>query len=146
MTKQNSSVVALPVNGPRPAPGTRRCSLTQISEDGTLWVRDEAWAERPCDWLDTHALRVDALNVGDTVLVQFFDGDARGVVLGRVGPYRAPSPAARFTLEATEVLTLKCGDATLDLRADGKAVLKGDDVLIRARGLQRIKAGSVSIN
>ena len=69
-----------------------------------------------------------------------------GVVLGRIASYTAPASPARLTLEATEVLTLKCGDATLDLRADGKAVLKGEDVLIRATGLQRIKAGSVSIN
>jgi len=146
MTKQQNSVVALPVSNPRPTPGTRRCSLTHIAEDGTLWVRDDARADYPCDWLDTQSLRVDALSVGDAVLAQFFDGDSRGIVLGRIGPYRAPAPAARFTLEATEVLTFKCGDATLDLRADGKAVLKGDDVLIRARGQQRIKAGSVSIN
>lgn len=146
MRKQPSSVVSLPVSPPRPAPGTRRCSLTRISDDGTLWVCDEERADLPCDWLDTQSLHVSPLEVGDTVLVQFLEGASRGIVLGRVGPYRAPAPVARFTLEATEVLTFKCGDATLDLRADGKAVLRGDDVLIRARGLQRIKAGSVSIN
>ncbi|WP_374402470.1 hypothetical protein [Niveibacterium sp.] len=146
MTKQRSSVVALPRNVQRPAPGVRRCSLSQIADDGTLWVSDAGRADYPCDWLETQSLRVDTLKVGDIVLVQFLDDDARGVVLGRVGPYRAPTPSAKFTLEATEVLTLRCGNATLDLRADGKAVLRGDDVLIRARGLQRIKAGSVSIN
>ena len=33
-----------------------------------------------------------------------------------------------------------------DLRADGKVRSRGDDVLVRAKGTQRIRAGSVSIN
>jgi hypothetical protein len=67
--------------------------------------------------------------------------------MGVVGPYRAPEPQKRLTLEATEVLTLKCGEVSIDLRAaDGKMMLRGEDVLLRAKGTQRIKAGSVSIN
>ena len=41
---------------------------------------------------------------------------------------------------------LRCGEASLDLRADGKVLLRGDDVLVRAKGTQRIRAGTVSIN
>jgi hypothetical protein len=95
-----------------------------------------------CLWLENAQMSA-RLQPGDQVL--FVRTNAlQGVVLGRVGVY-APAPST-LSFEATEVLTLKCGDATLDLRADGKAVLKGEEVLIRARGLQRIKAGSVSIN
>ena len=97
-----------------------------------------------CLWLENAAQPVP-LQVGEQVLF-VRTNPKQGVVLGRVGVYSPAVPQARVTIEATEVLTLKCGEASLDLRADGKAVLKGDDVLIRAKGLQRIKAGSVSIN
>jgi hypothetical protein len=43
-------------------------------------------------------------------------------------------------------LSLKCGDASIDLRADGKVMIRGEDVLVRAKGTKRIRAGTVSIN
>jgi hypothetical protein len=49
-------------------------------------------------------------------------------------------------LEATEALTLRCGEASIELRADGSAIVKGEDVLLRAKGTQRIRAGNVAIN
>ena len=71
---------------------------------------------------------------------------ARGVVLGRIGPYGQSQPASRVVVCATESLELKCGDASIDLRADGKVMVRGEDVLLRAKGTQRIRAGTVSIN
>lgn len=124
--------------------GVARARLVEIGEGGVLKVSLPSGSEFLCDWLDNGV--AVALQPGDLLLALPPDASGRGIVLGRIGPYRPAEPQPRVTLEATEVLSLKCGDATLDLRADGKAVLKGDEVLIRARGLQRIKAGSVSIN
>lgn len=139
-----TNVLPLPAIAATTAPERLvRASLLEICEDGFLRVQGPA-GEFRCDCLDG-ATR-PAMRVGDCVLALAPDGTGVGVVIGRIVPYRPPQPEPRLTLEATEVLTLKCGDATLDLRADGKAVLKGEDVLIRATGLQRIKAGSVSIN
>ncbi|MCX9156603.1 hypothetical protein OPU71_10765 [Niveibacterium sp. 24ML] len=121
-----------------------RAELIAITEEGNLTVRDDAGREFDCDWLVTGADLV--LQPGDRLAVLPPDSTGKGLALGRVGAYQKPEPQARITLEATESVTLRCGDTVLDLRADGKAILKGDDVLIRAKGLQRIKAGSVSIN
>jgi len=121
--------------------GVQRAQLLAIDGDGWLRVVVDGREPWRCLWLEGKPLEV-----GDSVLVLPPGPTNPGVVLGRIATYAAPVSPARLTLEATEVLTLKCGDATLDLRADGKAVLKGEDVLIRAKGLQRIKAGSVSIN
>jgi len=82
------------------------------------------------------------------IVLRAADGQL-GVVLGRIGPYapaQAAAPAQHVTIEATQTLTLKCGEASVDLRADGKLMIRGEDVLVRARGTQRIKAGTVSIN
>ena len=121
--------------------GLLRGRLLAIDGDGWLRVQVDGHEPWRCLWLEGKPLEA-----GDAVLVLAPAAASPGVVLGRIASYTAPASPARLTLEATEVLTLKCGDATLDLRADGKAVLKGEDVLIRATGFQRIKAGSVSIN
>ena len=73
-----------------------------------------------------------------------------GVVLGRVGRYRAPEPAPQppphVVIEAAEQLTLRCGPSSIDLRSDGKLLIRGDDVVSRATRTQRIKGGTVAIN
>jgi hypothetical protein len=143
MSKNRLTLVVKPsAAAPEPATGgLLRGELLAIENDGWLSVvvpGNDPWR---CLWLEGKPLEL-----GDQVLVLPPGAGCPGVVVGRIASYVAPVTPARLTLEATEVLTLKCGDATLDLRADGKAVLKGEDVLIRAKGLQRIKAGSVSIN
>lgn len=84
----------------------------------------------------------------------------RAVMLGVVGDWptggtvptgaqavaRTPAPAPVLRLEATEALTLACGKSSIELRADGKLMVRGEDVLVRATGTQRIRAGTVSIN
>ena len=89
------------------------------------------------------------LAVDDSVLVavphESWVG-ARGVVLGQISRYGESQPASRVVVCATESLELKCGEASIDLRADGKVMVRGEDVLLRAKGTQRIRAGTVSIN
>lgn len=136
---------AATADAPPPAPAAERVTLLGLLPDGALRVRNASGTDYLCDWLDTGAAA--ELAVDDRLLALPPDASGRGVVLGRLGPYRAPQPQARLTLEATEVLTLKCGDVSIDLRAaDGKLMLRGDDVLLRAKGTQRIRAGNVAIN
>jgi hypothetical protein len=123
-----------------------RARLLAIQDDGVLWVQMPDGSECSCDWLESATTAALALAVGDAVLVMPESAGAPAVVLGRVGRYHAPVAPAQLTLEATESLTLKCGEASVDLRADGKVMVRGEDVLLRAKGTQRIRAGTVSIN
>lgn len=140
---ETARVLALP-HEVDPLP--QRAEVTALLEGGLIRVRLSGGREWDAAWLQAGSNASVALAIHDWVIVLPPAGGHPAVVMGRIGPYSPPAPPARLCLEATEVLTLKCGDAVLDLRADGKAVLRGEDVLIRARGLQRIKAGSVSIN
>ncbi len=106
-------------------------------------VSDGDDRHRDCDWLAGPGTVGVPLVIDDAVLVQPMPGGQRAIVLGRIGPY---TPAPRVTIEAAETLTLKCGDSSVDLRADGKLMIRGEDVLVRAKGTQRIRAGTVSIN
>ncbi|MHC4216005.1 MAG: hypothetical protein ACYSWP_21855 [Planctomycetota bacterium] len=92
------------------------------------------------------------LAAGDTVLVWLPEGDEeRGVVLGRIGPSRAAVNKQKETpdeivIEAKKNLTFKCGDGSITLRKDGKILIKGKDLVSRAKRMNRIKGGAVTIN
>lgn len=120
--------------------------LEAVTDGGYLLVRDSSSNQYVCDWLEaTDGARV-ALNVGDRLLVLRLRADQHSVVLGRIGRYRELTPAQHVSVEATESISMKCGDASIDLRADGKVLIRGDDIVVRAKGTKRIRAGTVSIN
>lgn len=52
----------------------------------------------------------------------------------------------RIVLTGEEEIELRCGDASISLKKNGKLVIKGAYVETRARGTNRIKGGSVQIN
>lgn len=87
---------------------------------------------------------------GDEVLVLLVEG-GRAVVLGRVGP-SAEADAANselpdeIVLEARKGMTLRVGEGSITLRADGKVLIKGRDLVSHARRMNRIRGGSVSLN
>jgi hypothetical protein len=114
-----------------------RAKVLGMEADGALRVAS-SFGEWLCDRLLTGVV----IEPGDTVLVLPPGPDGDAVVLGRVGRAQAP----RVELRAAASLTLACGDALLEMRADGKVLLKGDDVVLRAKGTQRIRAGNVAIN
>jgi hypothetical protein len=105
-----------------------------------------------CDFLETSASATVQLKLGDQVLVLSSEGpEQNGIVLGRIGRYRMPQTQANqvadhIVVEAKETLTLKCGESSVDLRKDGKLMIRGKDVLSRAKRSQRIKGGTVGIN
>lgn len=79
----------------------------------------------------------------------FEAGDpARPLLLGLA---QAPAREARvdgkrITLTGEEQVELRCGEASIILRRDGRLVIRGAYVETRAKGTNRIKGGSVQIN
>jgi hypothetical protein len=123
-----------------------RAHLLKICDDGTLLVQTTSPDVCACDWLESGTSTMQPLAVGDPLLVLPGIEGSRGVVLGRIARYAKVPVTANLRLEATASITLKCGQSSIDLRADGKVLIKGDDVLVRAKGTKRIRAGTVSIN
>lgn len=97
------------------------------------------------------------------VALAFEGGDpSLPLILGFVstrleGPTRQSSPAGgrqrelfidgqRVQVAADSELLLRCGDASILLRSDGKLVIKGTEILSRASGINKIKGGLVNIN
>ena len=61
-------------------------------------------------------------------------------------PFEARLDGERVVLEGKREIVLKCGEASITLRRDGKMVLRGAYIETYARGVNRIKGGSVKIN
>lgn len=120
-----------------------RARVLRLDDQGLIVVAGTS-AELQCEVLESQSGA--ALAPGDTVMVAMPDAiDGFGVVLGRVCRHKGEA-TARVVVAASQSLTLQCGESSIDLRADGKVVIRGDDVLVRAKGTKRIRAGSVSIN
>jgi hypothetical protein len=128
------------------APITLRAELLAINEDGSLLVRTADGQEFQCDWLENNSNANIILEIGDRLLCVPANEHEPGIVLGRIGSYRKPQPQEHVTIEASASLTLKCGESSVELRSDGRTMLKGEDVLLRAKGTQRIRAATVAIN
>jgi hypothetical protein len=52
----------------------------------------------------------------------------------------------RVVLEAADEIELRCGEASILLRKNGRVMIRGAHVETRSRGVNRIKGGSVQIN
>lgn len=81
----------------------------------------------------------------------FERGDPRLPLI--VGLVEAPAPARSATIDGKRVvltgeeeIELRCGEASISLKKNGKLVIRGAYVETRARGTNRIKGGSVQIN
>lgn len=122
-----------------------RAEFIEICDSGLIIVLFGDGHRRSCEVLETFP-NGPPLVAGDRLLVVPPVGTEAGVVVGRIGRYREALCDSHVMVEASESLTLKCGAASIDLRADGKVMVRGEDVLLRAKGTQRIRAGTVSIN
>lgn len=119
--------------------------LVELSAAGSLVVETAAGVRHDCQWLQVSVLPA-ALREGDTVLVLPLPASA-AVVIGRITTYDDHDALPEVIhLAAAQGLSLRCGESSVDLRADGKVMIRGEDVLVRAKGTKRIRAGTVSIN
>lgn len=61
-------------------------------------------------------------------------------------PVEAHVDGKRVTIEGADEVVLRCGQASITLRRNGKVIIKGSYVETHAAGVNRIKGGSVQIN
>ena len=91
---------------------------------------------------------------GREVMVTFLDGDiGRPVItglftepVGPAGQRHMKFNAAELDFEASSKLTFQCGKSSITLHRDGKIVLRGEHVVSRASGVNRIRGGSIELN
>ena len=105
----------------------------------------------------THARSVVAINqkaVGQQAVLAFEDGDlAKPIILGLIAAasrteakVTVSADSDKFVVLAEREIELRCGEASITLTRAGKVLIKGEYVLTRAKGINRIKGAAVSIN
>lgn len=147
---------------PSPPPGVQLPGvvigrLVEISERGAPLVRlpaDGGENLRPA----RSVLTIDRRWLGAEVVLTFENGNReQPIILGLLSPNDAtPLPTAtslmvtadddRLELTADREIVLRCGKASITLTRAGKVLIRGDYVLSRSSGVNRIKGGSVQIN
>jgi hypothetical protein len=89
------------------------------------------------------------------VVIGLVEDGGGGKLLGELltrapAPTRAPVEARvdgkRVVIEGQDEVVLRCGEASITLRRDGKVLVRGAYVETQAKGVNRIKGGAVKIN
>jgi hypothetical protein len=101
-------------------------------------------------------LPVSETQVGQEVVLLFERGDvAQPIIVGSIQPLQQPEGkgAVAVTLDGEQLIftaekeiVLRCGKSSITLTRAGKVLIRGEYVLSRASGENRIKGGSVQIH
>lgn len=92
---------------------------------------------------------MDGIEVGDQVCAAFDQNRCdRPIVLGRLScdtSKNLTANAGTLIVDDNQI-TLKCGKASINLKADGTVAIRGTNVASRASNTNRIRGGNVQIN
>lgn len=85
---------------------------------------------------------------GQRVVLAFVDGDlSRPLILTLLDtPADEPSTPRTLRIAAGEELRIECGKSSIHLRADGRVEIRGEHLVSRSRGANKVKGGSVHLN
>jgi hypothetical protein len=127
--------------------------VERVDEAGTPWVRLPCGRSTAARWLVglTHEQLRVAQAAGTPVILALI-GRSEAVILGVLADPGSPARAEavvdgkKVAVTGEEEVTLRCGKASITLTRAGKVLIKGDYVLSRASGVNRIKGGAVQIN
>ncbi len=138
--------------------------LTGIDDEGRLLFRPEGSMDDPIAVaiglpVADGTLVKAARQQSRAMVVRTGDTPARWVLVGlvrerlstqavtaRPGQLEVAMDGETLRLTAERDIVLKCGEASLTLRKDGKIVLSGTNVLTASRGPNRIKGASIALN
>ena len=107
-------------------------------------------------------IKLTQTQIGAQVVVMFENGDVRLPII--VGVLQQPKPFSqiaeampvqqvsvnadndRFVVSAEREIVLRCGDASITLTRTGKVIIKGNYIVSRSTGYNKIKGAAVDIN
>jgi hypothetical protein len=156
--KKRSAVVQLDAARVRRITGHR---IGTVCRDGEEMFAD--YAENP------HGRLRARTTLGPQAILEIAEGTAREallvfedersdlpIVIGLLAAAAAPVASEpklvasvdgkRVVIEGHDEIVLRCGEASITLRRNGRVVVRGAYVETRSRGVNRIKGGSVQIN
>ncbi len=82
--------------------------------------------------------------VRDTIVSRSEEAPAQSETLR--SDFRLESEKSSTRIEDDEEVLMVCGKSSIKLRADGKVIIKGTEIVSRSSGANKIKGASVNIN
>ncbi len=167
--KQTPSVVEVDFSRPVRLRGNRVGRLVRWSETEGAIVDHSSNPHGPIAARSTVPLGDDAVqeavaNHQEVLLVFEAERSDKPIIVGLIQPQNAPVALRRherhrpstelealvdgkkIALQAEDEIVLRCGEASITLRRDGRILVRGAYVETRSKGVNRIKGGVVRIN
>jgi hypothetical protein len=138
-------------------------TLLSVTEEGVPLVDYPRNSHGPLPAKVACDLAPEQAVAGSSVLLVFENGDGQyPVILGAVSD-RLPVSSRdlvstrrwkgevaldgrRLVIEAREEIVLRCGKGSITVRADGKVLIKGTELVSRSSGVNKIRGALVNIN
>ena len=150
------ATLAASAPAPKPIEGVLIGTVVRLDATGQPVI------DFPYEWFTEHipartTVALDATAVGRQVAVVFEAGrPTHPVILGLLQqPDTVAPPTERRELEldgermvftAQREIVLRCGKASITLTKDGKILLRGEHLVSRSSGVNRIRGGSIHLN
>jgi hypothetical protein len=99
-------------------------------------------------------IRLDETEIGNKIVVAYERNKVRSpIIIGRLQERKSMSTQStlkldgeRLVFKAEREIELRCGEASIVLTKAGKVLIKGNYVLSRSRGANKLKGAYVDIN
>ena len=143
--------------------GVRVGHIAKVLKDGLPMVDFEGNPRGPLP--ARSIIRIAPKQLGVQILLAFENNDLRNPVIVGIlqtqavvaEPNDAPDlnrdpideitiDGEKLVLNAKKEIEIRCGKSALIMKADGKVVIKGDQLISRARRVNKIKGAAVKIN
>jgi hypothetical protein len=133
-----------------------RGRVYEVTLDGIVRVLPED-GDVPvdCEVLSSNA-NADLQPEARVIFIPAGTTEERGCVLGTIGRLASSldetdSEAKTFTgrsieIVADEKLVIKCGEGQISMGPDGTVIIRGQRILSRAKGMNKVKGAAVQIN
>lgn len=94
---------------------------------------------------------LDTCHIGRDAAVMFERGDSRKpIIIGLMHNsnmnVETVDDDKTTVISSDKEILIRCGEASIHLKKDGKIIIKGKDILSRARGNHDIKGGMINLN
>lgn len=124
----------------------RLCDILEGNLPAVTWPAGPAEAQPAAS-----LVAVSEVDLGRAVALAFPAGSSQPLVLGLVRSTTSDVIGAEVDSQHVEIqaessITLRCGQASITLTADGQVLLRGSYVSSHSTGTQRIKGAAVRIN
>lgn len=157
----NENIVKLTDNFSESIEGVKTGVIESINEDGEMFVD---YKNNPFGQLMARSVvKIEKTDVDKAVLVVFEEGDPTlPIVIGLL--YDKPASETyecnirkeqvdhfevdgeKLVLNAENEIVLRCGKSSLIMKRDGKILIKGVNLINRAKEVNKVKGASVQIN